>query len=155
VATTSASAALAMGERERLSERARSSARSNPGWSLLECLGGLAVAGGVCVAVAPSVSAALAGVRLRAGAGPVGAALGRVRAGALAEGRAFEFRVAGPAAFAVGPVGASSAHEQLPRGVVFGTVTSGGVIRVSASGVAENATVTLSTAGRERHVILN
>lgn len=130
-------------------------ARRSGGWSLLECLAGLAVSAIVLAAAVPSVSGALAVVRLRAGVVQLGAALERVRAGALAEGCSFELRVVGPDAFELGPVDGWTVRERLPRGVVFAAVTSGGSARVSRSGVAENATFTISLGDRERRVTLN
>jgi len=129
--------------------------RRSGGWSLLECLAGLAVVAIVLGAAVPSVSGALAVVRLRSGVVQLGAALERVRAGALAEGRSFELRVVGPDAFELGPVGDWTVRERLPRGVVFAAVTSGGSVRVSRSGVAENATFTVSLGDRERRVTVN
>jgi type II secretory pathway pseudopilin PulG len=131
-------------------------ARLEPaGWSLIECLAGLALTALVLAVAVPSVSSALASVRLRAAAIQVGAALARVRSGALAEGRPFELRVVGEDGLELGAVGGAPARERLPRGVVFAGATSGGAVRVSAAGVAENATFTLAIGGLERRVTLN
>jgi type II secretory pathway pseudopilin PulG len=134
------------------SDRAR---RASPGWSLIECLAGLALMALVLAAAVPSVSSALASLRLRAAAIQVGAALARVRSGAVAEGRPCELRVVGDDGLELGVVGETLARERLPRGVVFAGATSGGAVRVSPSGVAENATFTLASGGLERRVTLN
>jgi general secretion pathway protein H len=129
--------------------------RSASGWSLVECLAALSVVAITTAAAAPSVSAVLAGTRLRTATVQVAAALERVRAGAAAEGRAWELRVVGPSAFVLGAVDDATAHERLPAGVVFARVNSGGRIRISPTGTAENATIVVALGGRERRVTLN
>lgn len=135
--------------------RAPARGRGAPGWSLVELLIGFALLAIVAVAVAPTFSAALGGLHLRAAAVQLGAALVRGRAGALAEGRAWQLRVIDAAAYGLGPAGGEESREALPGGAAFASVTSGGTVRFAPSGTAENATFILTLAGLERRVVVN
>jgi prepilin-type N-terminal cleavage/methylation domain-containing protein len=130
-------------------------ARSAGGWTLLECLVALAVLAIACAAVVPSASSALAAVRLRTAALQVAAAIARSRSGALTEGRTWQLRLTGPAAFEVGALGAPAMREVLPPGAAFDTGASRASVRFSASGVADNATLVLRVGERRQRVVVN
>ena len=125
------------------------------GSGLVETVVALAILALLVAIATPVVSSVLAGVQLRSGTTRLCAALLRGRAAALAEGRPWELRLSSGDAFATGPVGGVAVEEHLPRGVVFAGATSGGRVRFSPAGSAENATFVLSASGRERRVVLN
>ncbi|HZR82087.1 MAG TPA: hypothetical protein VFD92_13405 [Candidatus Binatia bacterium] len=145
---------MAVGRTSRMRPAARRPAGST-GWSLLECLVGIGVAAIVAAATVPGLARSLASVRLRTASLAVAAALARGRAGALAEGRTWEFRIVASDAFEVAALGSSAAREKLPAGAEFGPATSGGTVRFTQSGTAENATIALRLAGQETSVVIN
>ena len=134
------------------------SSRSGPGagFTVIELLAWLAVAGSLAGAAVGGASAALAGVRLRAATVQLFAALVRAREGAMAEGRAWEVRRVGERVIAVGPVGGVATEEALPEGTRVASATSGGRVRFAVSGTADNATFVVENgAAEQRRVVVN
>lgn len=126
------------------------------GRSLVETLAGIALALGLSGAAAVSIPPTVRGVRLRGAAVQLAAAMVRARAAAIAEGRAWDLRCQGDLAFDLGPIGGDAVRESLPAGIRFASATSGGAVRFSPSGAAENATFLLEdAAATRRKVVVN
>ena len=102
----------------------------------------------------PSLQEAASGLRLRDASLRFVAALERGRAAALAQGRTWYVKADG-ASFTAGPLGEPGIREVLPGGAVFTATTSGGEVRFSPNGIAENATFTLGLATSTRRVVVN
>ena len=124
------------------------------GFTLLESVVVLAIAAIVCGAAVPYAAGVLTELELRNGAVRVAAALVRARSAALRDGRTWVVLAAGRTV-SIGPLGGEGQHESLPGRVEVGGSTSGGEVRFSPNGMAENATFQIVLGARERRVIVN
>jgi Tfp pilus assembly protein FimT len=128
------------------------------GLTLLETVVVLALAATLCGAAAPYAAGVLAELELRDAAVRVAAALVRGRSAALRDGRTWHI-VADGRTLSLGPVGDEGEREEeretLPGRVEIASSTSGGEVRFSPSGMAENATFIVALDGRSRRVIVN
>jgi len=124
------------------------------GLTLLETVVVLALAATLCGAAAPYAAGVLAELELRDAAVRVAAALVRGRSAALRDGRTWVVVAAGRT-LSLGPVGDEGERETLPRRVEIAASTSGGEVRFSPNGMAENATFIVAVDGRSRRVIVN
>ena len=128
--------------------------RGSRGATLVEIVSTLAILALLAGAAVPSFRRSLDGVELRRAAVQLAAALERGRAAAMTQGRSWRLAVATDS-YTLGPVGGGGLREVLPGGAVFTGSTSGGAVRFSPSGTAENATFTLGLGGATRRVIVN
>jgi type IV fimbrial biogenesis protein FimT len=128
--------------------------RATRGASVIELLSAVALLALLLGSAAPSLQAAASGLRLRDASLRLVAALERSRAAALSRGRTWTVRAATDS-FTTGPLGEPGTREVLPAGVVFTATTSGGEVRFSPSGMAENATFTLGLGASTRRVVIN
>jgi Tfp pilus assembly protein FimT len=122
--------------------------------TLLETLVVLAVAGVLVGAAVPRAAGVLTEHELRGAAVRVAGAMIRGRAAALRDGRTWVLAAEGRS-ITLGPLGEAGAREGLPGRVAIVAATSGGEVRFSPDGAAENATFTLALDARERRVVVN
>jgi type II secretory pathway pseudopilin PulG len=125
------------------------------GFSLGEVICGLAIAGIAVATIAPRVGAMRAALQLRAACVQLQSAIVRARIGALSQDQPWELRVLGATSYLVGPVAGLGGTEILPPGVAFSHTTSGGTVRFSPLGIAENATFDLTIGASTRQVVVN
>jgi len=125
------------------------------GAGLVETIVVLALAGLLLGAAWPRAAGYLQDVELRSAALRLAAALARARIAALREGRTWELRLDGDRAVVVAPLGEERPAEPLPAGTYVAHATSGGDVRFSSSGVADNATFTLGAGDLRRRVVVN
>ena len=125
------------------------------GFTVVEVVCALAIAGIALATIAPRVGAMREALQLREACVRLQAAIVRGRVGALAQDRAWELRVTGASTYRLGPVAGPSAVEELPAGVSFAGTTSGGSVRFSPLGMAENATLELRLGASTRRVVVN
>jgi prepilin-type N-terminal cleavage/methylation domain-containing protein len=133
----------------------RAPTKTQYGFSLIELVLVLALAGLIVGTAASTVPASLASLQLRAAAVQLGAALSRCRLGAMADGRQWRLSLVGSTSYTAGPADAAPSPERLPGQAFVATATSGGEVRCLPSGLAENATFTLALGTERRRVIVN
>ncbi len=125
------------------------------GVTLLELLVLLGALGVVVGSATPWTAGLLRQLETRSGAVRVASALTRARYGALAEGRSWTVRVLDERTFEVGPLETRRERQALPQSVRFLDVNSGGDVRFSSGGGAENATFVIGNAVARRVVVVN
>jgi type IV fimbrial biogenesis protein FimT len=124
------------------------------GASTFELMAAIALVAILTGAAVPSLRQSASGVQLRSASVQLAAALLRARTAAMIEGRTWSV-VAETSSYTVGPLGERGEREKLPAGVQFVAANSGGDVRFSPSGTAENATLTLGVASLTRDVVVN
>jgi prepilin-type N-terminal cleavage/methylation domain-containing protein len=124
------------------------------GFTLLETLVVMAIAAVLATASFPRAAGLLRDLELRGAVVQLGGAIVRGRTAALREGRTWAL-VAHGRSFSLGPLGEEGARESLPGRVAISAATSGGEVRFSPTGIAENATFTLALDAVERRVVVN
>jgi type IV fimbrial biogenesis protein FimT len=129
--------------------------RARCGFTVVEVVCALAIAGIALATVAPRIGAMRAALQLRQACVQLQSAIVRARIGALSEDRSWELRVEGTGGYRVGPVAGPALFEALPAGVFFSRTTSGGTVRFSPLGIAENATFDLTIGASTRQVVVN
>jgi prepilin-type N-terminal cleavage/methylation domain-containing protein len=127
---------------------------SERGFTLLEGIVVLAIAAVLCGAAVPYAAGVLAELELRNASVRVAAALVRGRSAALRDGRTWVLLAAGRT-LSLAPLGAQGERESLPDRVAVASSTSGGEVRFSPNGLAENATFRIVLGARERRVVVN
>jgi len=127
------------------------------GFTLLELLLGLALAATLTGIGSVSLPSIAGGIRLAGATERLAAALRAARGQALARNRRIEIRFDPPSrSWSVREqTGPTLDVQRLPTGVVFSSLPSALRIRFSTIGTADNATVVLAAAGRNRRIIVN
>ena len=127
------------------------------GFTLLEALASMALAGILAGLGATRLPALISGLRVNGAAHGVATTLRLARGRALAGGRAVEVRfdAAATAVETRWQGGATIETTRLPTGVAFAAMPASGRILVSGVGTAQNGTVTLGAGSSRRDVVVN
>ncbi|MEO2167028.1 MAG: GspH/FimT family pseudopilin [bacterium] len=128
-------------------------ARASDGFTLFELLVAIGLLAILAALAAPGFRTLAGGWQLRAAALRVAGTLTQARAGALRGSESWSVRTAGDALL-FGPDLATPQRVALPAGILV-SVNSGGTVRFSRTGYAENATFRLLGEQGERRVVVN
>jgi prepilin-type N-terminal cleavage/methylation domain-containing protein len=127
--------------------------RTSDGFTLLELLVAIGLLASLTAIAAPGFRTLAGEWELRAAAMRVAGTLGRARFGALRGAQSWSVRAAGDALH-FGPGAAPPLRVSMPAGIVV-SANSGGEVRFSRAGYAENATFLLVGTTGERRVVVN
>jgi prepilin-type N-terminal cleavage/methylation domain-containing protein len=127
------------------------------GFTLLEALAGMALAGILAGMGATRLPTLISGLRVNGAAHAVATTLRLARGRALAGGRAVEVRFDAPGASVETrwQAGATIELIRLPVGVGFAAMPASGRILMNGVGTAQNGTVTLGAGTSRRDVVVN
>ena len=127
------------------------------GFTLLEALAGMALAGILAGMGATRLPALISGLRANGAAHDVATAIRLARGRARAGGHAVEVRfdAAGASVETRWQGGATIETTRLPPGVTFAAMPASGRILMNGIGSAQNGTVTLGAGTSHRDVIVN
>jgi len=127
------------------------------GFTLLEALASMALAGILAGIGTTRLPVLVSGVRANGAAHDVATTIRLARGRALAGGRAVEVRfdAAGASVETRWQGGVTIESTRLPAGVTFAAMPASGRILLSGVGTAQNGTVTLGAGASRRDVVVN